>query len=200
MDAMHRLSYGLFLLTAKSKAGTDNGCILNTVMQITDSPKRVIVAINKANLTHDLVLEVGTFCISILTEQTPFKVFEQYGFTSGRTADKFAQSTYPRDNTGNIYINDYANAYISGKVVASHDCGTHTLFIADVTESSVLSDIPSVTYQYYFDRIKPAPKLPNTAKSAWVCNICGYVYEGDALPEDYVCPICKHGAEAFEPS
>lgn len=200
-NAMFKLSYGLFVLTAQSKDGKDNGCIINTVMQVTDSPKRIAIAVNKANYTHDLILKSGIFNVSVLTEDAPFKVFQQFGFQSGRDADKFAgcEGDPVRSENGLRYIPKYTNAFLSGKVIKAEDMGTHTLFTAEVTEAKVLSDGKSVTYAYYFENIKPKPQPTAEKKKGFVCKICGYVYEGDELPPDFVCPLCKHGAEDFEP-
>ena len=197
-SALFRLSYGLFVLTAR-EGERDNGCIINTVMQVTDSPKRISIAVNKANLTHDMIESTGVFNLSVLTTETPLGVFEQFGFTSGRNTDKFAGcGTESRTANGVRYAGEYANAVISGHVVEKIDCGTHTLFIADVTEAAVLSDAASMTYQYYFDHVKPKPQPVPEKKKGFVCKICGYVYEGEELSADFVCPLCKHGAEDFE--
>lgn len=199
-NAMFKLSYGLFVLTAR-EGDKDNGCIINTAAQLTDSPKRIQIAVNKANHTHEMIQRTGVFNVTVLTESVPFKIFQQFGFCSGRDTDKFADVGY-QDRTANglRYLPENANAVISGKVVESYDWGTHTLFVAEVTEAKVLSDDRSVTYQYYFDHIKPkpAPAVEGEKKTGWVCKICGYVYEGEELPEDYVCPLCKHGPEDFE--
>ena len=194
-NALFKLSYGLFVLTAKQD-GKDNGCIINTAMQVTDSPKRIQIAVNKQNLTHDMVLATGQFNVSVLSQDAVFWVFQHYGFQSGRDVDKFANIPEARTANGIRYVEGCTNAVISGKVIDTMDCGTHTLFLADVTDAKVLSDEPSVTYQYYFDHIKPKPQPQK--KTSWVCKICGYVYEGEELPADYVCPWCKHGPEDFE--
>ena len=197
--AMFKLSYGLFVLTAKDDS-KDNGCIINTATQITDKPLRVSIAVNKANLTHDMIIATGAFNLSVLTESTHFRIFEQFGFQSGRNADKFADCGYDeRTENGIRYIPMNTNAVISAKVSEHYDYGTHTVFIADVTQSFVLSDEPSVTYQYYFDNIKPKPQLPQEGKKGFACKICAYVFEGENLPEDFICPLCKHGAQDFEP-
>lgn len=197
-QTMFKLSYGLFVLTAKD-GDKDNGCIINTAAQVTSSPNRISITVNKANFTHDMVLKTGLFNVSILSESAEFKVFEQFGFHSGKDTDKFADSPYSdRTANGIRYIPQYTNGVISAKVVQSLDCGTHTLFIADVTEAIVLSNEKSVTYQYYFERIKPKPQPPKEGKKGYVCKICGYVYEGDPLPSDFICPLCKHGADDFE--
>ena len=194
-NALFKLSYGLFVLTAKQE-GKDNGCIINTVQQVTSDPMRISVTVNKANLTHDMVLSTGEFNVSVLTEDAVFWIFQHYGFQSGRDVDKFANLPEARTANGIRFVEGCTNAVISGKVIQTVDCGTHTLFIADVTEAKVLDSAPSVTYQYYFDHIKPKPEPAQQGK--WVCKICGYVYEGDTLPPDFICPWCKHGVEDFE--
>ena len=191
--ALFKLSYGLFVLTAR-EGEKDNGCIINTAIQLTGSPCRISIAVNKSNYTHDMVLRTGVFNVSVLTEEATFWVFRHYGFQSGRDTDKFAGIPENRTENGLRYIDGCTNAVLSGKVVQTVDCGTHTLFIAEVTDAKVLSNDNSVTYQYYFDNIKPKPEK----KKGWVCKICGYVYEGEELPADFVCPLCKHGAEDFE--
>ena len=196
-NAMFKLSYGLFVLTAKD-GDVDNGCIINTASQLTDNPKRITIAVNKANYTHDLILKTGMFNVSVLTQDAPFDIFKYYGFQTGREVNKFPGSGFPRSKNGLIFITGCTNAFISGKVVEAHDYGTHTLFVADVTEAQVLSSAPSVTYAYYFDHIKPKPPKPDKKQVGWVCKICGYVYEGEDLPADFICPLCKHGAADFE--
>lgn len=194
-NALFKLSYGLFVLTAKQD-GKDNGCIINTVQQVTSDPMRISITVNKANLTHDMVLSTGEFNVSVLTEDAVFWIFQHYGFQSGRDVDKFANLPEARTANGIRFVEGCTNAVLSGKVIQTVDCGTHTLFIADVTEAKVLDNAPSVTYQYYFDHIKPKPEPAQQGK--WVCKICGYVYEGDTLPPDFICPWCKHGVEDFE--
>ena len=194
-QAFFKLSYGLFVLTARQD-GKDNGCIINTVMQVTDQPKRIQIAINKQNYTHDMIAATGEFNVSVLSQDAVFWVFQHYGFQSGRDVDKFENIPEARTENGIRYVEGCTNAVLSGKVIQSIDCGTHTLFLAEVTDAKVLSDEPSMTYQYYFDHVKPKPQPAQSAK--WVCKICGYVYEGDPLPPDFICPWCKHGAEDFE--
>ena len=195
-NAMFKLSYGLFVLTAGSEK--DNGCIINTVTQITDSPKRISIAVNKANYTHDLILKSGAFNVSILDTNADFALFTRFGFQSGRDADKFAGlNSIARSENGLIYLTKMCNAFLSGKVIQTLDYGTHTVFIADVTEARLLENTPSMTYAYYFEHVKPKPNNLTTPHG-WICKICGYVYEGDELPADYVCPLCKHGVEDFE--
>ncbi len=194
--AAFKLSYGLFVLTARD-GEKDNGCIVNTVFQVTDNPFKISVTVNKNNYTHDMIKKTGVFNVSVLTESVPFSVFQHYGFKSGRDTEKINSSTMPRSENGVVYLSAFTNAFMSAKVVEETDCGTHTMFIAEVTEAQTLSDERSVTYQYYFDNIKPKPQPQK--KKGFVCQICGYVYEGDELPEDFVCPICKHSADAFKP-
>ncbi|MBQ1263909.1 MAG: flavin reductase [Oscillospiraceae bacterium] len=198
-NAMFSLSYGLFVLTARD-GSRDNGCIINTVTQLTDSPKRISIAVNKANLTHDMIKKTGLFNVSVLSQEAPFAIFQHYGFQSGRDVDKFADVQGMARATNGIYYIPYCtNAMISGKVTQTIDVGTHTLFIADVTEATVLSRAPSMTYSDYFRDVRPKPAKPaESEKPHWVCKICGYVYEGEELPEDYICPLCKHGADDFE--
>ena len=195
-NAMFKLSYGLFVLTAKGTR--DNGCIINTVTQITDTPKRISIAVNKANHTHDLIMNNGVFNVSVLTTDATFALFQRFGFQSGREVDKFdGFIDVARSENGLYYVTQASNAFISGKVIQTLDYGTHTVFIADVTEAKVLSNAPSLTYAYYFEHVKPKPAALSEQKG-WVCKICGYVYEGDELPADFICPLCKHGAEDFE--
>mgnify|MGYP004515008561 FL=1 len=195
-NAMFKLSYGLFVLTAGGEK--DNGCIINTVTQITDSPKRISIAVNKANYTHDLILKSGTFNVSVLDTNADFALFTRFGFQSGREANKFeGLESVARSENGLMYLTEMSNAFLSGKVIQTLDYGTHTVFIADVTEAKVLESAPSMTYAYYFDHVKPKPNNLTTPHG-WVCKICGYIYEGDELPADYICPLCKHGAEDFE--
>ena len=194
--ALFKLSYGLFVLTAR-EGEKDNGCIINTAIQLTSSPCRISIAVNKQNYTHDMVLRTGVFNVSVLTEEATFWVFQHYGFQSGRDVDKFAGIPENRTENGLRYVDGCTNAVLSGKVVQTVDCGSHTLFIAEVTDAKVLSNDKSVTYQYYFDHIKPKPQAAEDGKETWVCTVCGYVHEGP-LPEDFVCPWCKHGTEAFE--
>lgn len=197
-NAMFKLSYGLFVLTARD-GEKDNGCIINTVMQITNSPLRISIAVNKANFTHDMIMETKKFNISVLTIDASFKIFERFGFCSGRDTDKFAnEMKQTRTENGIRYIEQDTNAVISGNVIEVNDYETHSVFIAEVSEAVILSNIPSVTYQYYFDNIKPKPQPLGEKKKGFVCKICGYVHEGDELPEGYICPICKHGVEDFE--
>lgn len=199
-SVMHKFSYGLFVLTAKAD-GKDNGCIINTAAQLTSSPNRINIAVNKANFTHDMILKTGVFNVSVLAEDVPFDTFKRFGFASGKDTDKFAgfEENVARSTNGLLYVTSGTNAFMSAKVIDAHDYGTHTLFVAELTEAEILREEPSVTYAYYFAHIKPKPQPKiEEEKHGYVCKICGYVYEGDTLPDDFVCPLCKHGAEDFE--
>ena len=199
--ALFTLSYGLYVLTAR-EGGRDLGCIVNTVTQLTENPTRIAVSVNKQNLTNEVIQRTGVFNVSVLTEAAPMDLFRHFGFQSGRDVDKFAGRTDPVSENGLRYISGPANALISGKVEQAIDCGTHMLYIALVTEARKLSDAPSMTYAYYFANVKPRPQ-PKPAQEkprrGFVCRICGYFYEGDELPPDFICPLCKHGAADFEP-
>ena len=194
--AIYRLSYGLFVVTAK-EGEKDNGCITNTVMQVTSAPNRISLAVNKENYTHDMILRTGKFLASVISEDASFDLFRNFGFQSGRDVDKFADFTDVKRTGNGLYaVTKGTNAWISAKVIQSVDLGSHTLFLAEVEDAEVLSDSPSATYAYYQDHIKPKPEKTKTV--GWRCRICGYIYEGEELPADFICPICKHGAEDFE--
>lgn len=195
--SMYKLSYGLFILTARQD-GTDNGCIVNTVTQVTSEPNRIAVAVNKKNLTHDMIMNTAKFNVSVLTENSSFETYRHWGFQSGRDTDKAAEISFRRSKNDLIYIADETNAYLSAKVVSAADLGTHTLFIADVTDGEVLSDDESVTYSYYQKNIKKQPGA-GANKKGFICTVCGYIYEGDTLPDDFICPWCKHPASDFKP-
>jgi len=195
-QALFNLSYGLFVLTAKTKE-KDNACIVNTAIQVTEDPLRLIVALNKANYTHDMIVDNQAFAVSVLTQSTPYSIFERFGFHSGRDTDKFADFQAVERSDGDLpYLTQHVNTVIAANVEQIIDFETHSLFIAKVSQCFVLSKEPSVTYQYYFDNIKPKPVVK---KKGFVCKICGYVYEGEELPAGFTCPVCKHGAEFFEP-
>lgn len=198
---MYALSYGLFVLSAR-RGEKDNGCITNTAIQVTSEPNRIAIAVNKANFTHDMVLETGKFTVSVLSQEAKFELFQRFGFQSGRDVDKLAdfQEHIARDGNGVVYVTQDTNAWISCQVVSTMDLGTHTLFVADVLDGGVLSNAPSATYAYYQANIKPKPAAPagESSKKRWVCTICGYVYEGEELPADFICPLCKHPASDFE--
>ena len=195
--AFFKLSYGLFVVTAH-EGDKDNGCITNTVVQQTTTPNRISVTINKNNLTHDMILRTGVFNVSVLSESSSFDTFKHWGFQSGKDVEKTVGITFYRLENGVIYIVEGVNAVLSAKVEQAIDLGTHTLFIAEVTDAFSTDETPSATYAYYHKRIKPAPQQPK--KRGWVCIICGYIYEGETLPDDFICPICKHPASDFKPT
>ena len=196
---MYNLTYGLFVLTSAFE-GKDSGCIINTAGQVTSEPNRISIAVNNANFTRELVEGSGRFNISILSEKADFELFRHFGFQSGRDVDKFAGfADCKRSANGLYYITAGTNGYISASVEQKIDLGSHTLFIASVEDMEVLSDAASATYAYYQSAIKPKPDQSAAAgKTAWRCSICGYVYEGEELPADYTCPLCKHPASDFE--
>ncbi len=193
--AFFKIGYGLYVLSVREN-NRDNACIINTVCQVTMSPSRITLAVNKQNLTHDILRRTGIFNISILTQKAPFDIFKHFGYQSGNNVDKFMGRSDPRAENGVIYLPDYTNAILEGKIITETDLGSHTLFLAEITDTKVLSDEPSVTYDFYQNNIKPAPTPVKT--KGWQCRICGYIYEGEELPPDYICPICKHGASDFE--
>ena len=195
--AMFNLSYGLFILTAKDGA-KDNGCIVNTVGQVTSLPNRISLTVNKANYTHDMILKTKEFNVSVLTENSKFETYKHWGFQSGRNTDKLEAISFKRSANGLVYITDETNAFLSAKVVSTLDLGTHTLFIADVTDGEVLSQVPSATYSFYQNNIKPNPASVEK-KKGFICTVCGFIYEGENLPDDFICPICKHPASDFKP-
>ncbi len=195
-NALFKIGYGLYVLTANEN-GKDNGCIINTVMQVTADPCQIEIAVNKSNYTCEMIQRTKKFNVSILTEDSKFEVFKNFGYQSGRDTDKFADfSDTKRSNNGVLYITKDTNAYMSAYVKQEVDLGTHILFIAQLVDAVVLSDKPTVSYDYYQKNIKQAPQT--ASKKGWICKICGFVYEHDELPADYICPICKHGAVDFE--
>lgn len=196
--AMYKLTYGLFVLTSK-RDGRDNGCIVNTAGQVTASPNRISVAVNKQNLTHDFIRDSGEFNISILSEKAEFETFKHWGMQSGHDADKMASVEFARAANGIAYITNGANAFLSAKVVQSVDLGSHTLFIADVTDGAVFNEDESATYAFYQKNIKPRANETAEKKKGYICTVCGYIYEGDPLPDDFICPVCKHPASDFVP-
>ena len=197
-NAMFKIGYGLYVLTAKEN-GFDNGCIINTVTQVTANPNRITIAVNKANKTHDMILATGEFNVSVLTEKASFEIFKWFGFRSGRDVNKFEGYDFvKRTENGIYYITETTNAYISGKVISVTDLGTHSLFLADVTDCDILSDETSATYDYYHKNIKPKPEVKKMSKVYYRCKICGYIHEADELPADFICPLCKHPASDFE--
>lgn len=194
---MYQLTYGLFIVTAKD-GDKDNGCIVNTVSQVTTEPNRIVLVINKQNYTHDMIIRTKEFNVSVLAENSKFETYRHWGFQSGATVDKTEEITYKRAKNGIIYIEEETNAFLSARVVEMIDLGTHTMFLADVTDGALLSDKPSVTYAYYQKNIKTLPQTQNV-KKGYICVVCGYIYEGDTLPADFICPWCKHPASDFKP-
>ena len=191
-NSLFKLSYGLFVLSSENSA-----CIINTAMQLTDTPLTLSVAVNKNNNTHDMIKKCGKFNVSVLSESASFDLFKHFGFQSSRDVDKFASFDSKALSENDLYyITKGTNAFYSGKVINEIDCGTHTLFIAEVTEALELTSEPSATYDYYHKNIKPKPEQKDSGK--WVCKICGYVYEGAELPDDFICPWCQHPASDFE--
>jgi len=196
MTALFNIGYGLYVVTSND-GKKDNGLIVNTVTQVTNTPNRIAVTINKANYSHHVIKQTGVMNINCLTVDAPFKVFEQFGFVSGRNVDKFAGCEPLRSDNGLVVLPRYINSFMSLKVEQYIDLDTHGMFICAVTEARVLSDRETMTYTYYQNNVKPKPATEG--KKGYVCKICGYVYEGETLPEDFVCPLCKHGAADFEP-
>ncbi len=193
--ALFKIGYGLYVVTSND-GKKDNGLIVNTVSQVTSTPNRIAVTINKDNYSHHVIKQTGKLNINCLTVDAPFKVFEQFGFKSGRNVDKFADCEPLRSDNGLIVLPRYINAFMSLKVEQYVDLDTHGMFICSVSEARVISDRETMTYSYYFENVKPKPETDG--KKGWVCKICGYVYEGEELPEDYICPLCKHPASDFE--
>ena len=196
LRAMFNIGYGLYVVTTND-GKKDNGCIVNTVTQVTSSPNRVAVTINKENYTHHVAEQTGIMNVNCLSVDAPFSVFENFGFRSGRTEDKLKDMEELRSDNGLRFLPQYINAFFSLKVVNYVDLGTHGMFICDVTESRVITKAETMTYTYYQNNVKPKPETEG--KKGFVCKVCGYVYEGDELPDDIVCPLCKHGAADFEP-
>ncbi|MGX8713862.1 MAG: flavin reductase [bacterium] len=198
--AIFNISYGLFVLVAR-QGDKDNACIINVAQQVTSDPLQLMICVNKQNLTHDMVLRTLKFNLCPLSEEATMKPFQHFGFQSGKTVDKFAECEVElRTDNGLRYLPKYINSVISCVVTKSIDLGTHTMFIAMPMEAKVLSDSPSITYAYYQQHIKPKPATAPAAggKKKWVCEVCGYVYEGDDLPADFICPWCKHPASDFK--
>ena len=194
--ALFNIGYGLYVVTSND-GNRDNGLIVNTVTQVTESPNRVAVTINKKNYSCEVIAKSGKLNISTISQDAPFKLFQHFGFQSGRTTDKFAQFKHAqRAANGLLFLDKYVNSYICCKVISQMDLGTHVMFVCDVTQCVNLSKVETMSYTYYHQNVKPKPE---TDKKGYVCRICGWVYEGEELPEDIVCPLCKHGAADFEP-
>ena len=196
LTALFRIGYGLYVVTSND-GKKDNGLIVNTVIQLTDTPNRVAVNINKANYSHHVIKQTGMLNVNCLSTEAPFSVFQQFGFQTGRSVDKFAGQTVHRSDNGLVFLDKYINAFMSLKVEDYVDLGTHGMFICSVTEARVMGNQDTMTYTYYQNNVKPKPETEG--KKGFVCKVCGYIYEGDELPADYICPLCKHGAADFEP-
>lgn len=196
LTALFKIGYGLYVITSND-GEKDNGLIVNTVTQVTNVPNRIAVTINKENYSHHVIQQTGIMNVNCLSVDAPFKVFETFGFRSGRNTDKFADCKPIRTDNGLLMLPHYINAMMSLKVVQYVDLGTHGMFICEVTESRVVSDAETMTYSYYHANVKPQPQTEG--KKGWVCTICGYVHQEEELPEDFICPLCKHGASDFEP-
>ena len=195
-SALFKIGYGLYVLSANEQ-GKDNGCIVNTVMQVTSDPCQIAVCVNKNNYTCEMIQHTKKFNVSVLAEGVSFDVFKNFGFQSGRNTDKFTNFTdVKRSPNGILYITKDTNAYFSAYVQQEIDLGTHIMFIAQLVEAEVLSEKPTVTYDFYQKNIKPKPQSTN--KKGWRCKICGFIYEEEILPPDFICPVCKHGAIDFE--
>ena len=195
LTALFNIGYGLYVVTSHD-GKKDNGLILNAIMQVTNTPNRIAVTINKQNYSHDVIKASGVMNVNCLSTEAPFKVFEVFGFASGRNVDKFADCTPLRSENGLVYLPKYINAFISLKVEQYVDLDTHGMFICTVTEAKKINDLETMTYTYYQKNVKPKPQPPK--KKGYVCKICGYVYEGETLTEDFICPLCKHGVADFE--
>lgn len=196
LSALFKIGYGLYVVTCND-GKKDNGLIVNTVTQVTDTPNRIAVTINKQNYSHHVIKQTGVMNVNCLSTAAPFKIFEIFGFQSGRTADKFADCPTLRSDNGLVFLPRYINAFMSLKVEQYVDFGTHGMFICSITEARVISNTETMTYTYYQNHVKPKPETEG--KKGFVCKVCGYIYEGDVLPDDFICPLCKHGAIDFEP-
>ena len=195
MTALFKIGYGLYVVTSND-GKRDNGLIVNAVTQLTDSPNRIAVTINKANYSHHVIKQTGKMNLNCLSVDAPFSIFERFGFQSGRSVDKFADFTPLYSDNGLAFLPRYINAFMSLKVESYVDLDTHGMFICTVTEARVLSDKETMSYTYYHENVKPKPETEG--KKGYVCKICGYIYEGEPLPDDFICPLCKHGVADFE--
>lgn len=196
LSALFKIGYGLYVVTSND-GKKDNGLIVNTVTQVTNSPNRVAVIINKDNYSHHIIKQTGIMNVCCLSVDAPFRIFENFGFRSGRSADKFEGMSTLRSDNGLVFLPRYINAFMSLKSEQYVDLGTHGMFICSITEARTISDAETMTYTYYQEKVKPKPETEG--KKGFVCKICGYIYEGDELPDDFICPLCKHGASDFEP-
>lgn len=198
-SALFRLSYGLYVVTVHENGAGDNGCVINTAMQVNDDPARVMVALNRSHCTQEMLRRSGEMTLSVLSTEAEFPLYQRFGFQSGREADKFAGfSAVRRAQNGCYYLTEGCNAFMSATVEERWDIGSHTLFLARVGESGLLSGAPSATYAYYREQVKPAPPAAGQKQGGFVCRVCGYHYPGETLPPDFICPICGHGASEFE--
>lgn len=195
LSALFNIGYGLYVVTCND-GKKDNGLIVNTVTQVTNTPNKIAVTINKENYSHHIIKQTGKMNINVLNIDAPFAVFEKFGFASGRNVDKFADCEPLRSDNGLVFLPRHINSFMSLKVDQYVDLDTHGMFICEITEARVLSDKETMTYSYYYENVKPKPQTDG--KKGFVCKVCGYIYEGDTLPEDYICPLCKHGAADFE--
>ena len=196
LSALFKIGYGLYVVTSND-GKKDNGLIVNTITQVTNTPNRIAVTINKENYSHHIIKQTGIMNVNCLSIEAPFSVFEKFGFKSGRNYDKFENYEFNRSDNGLVFLSRYINSFMSLKVEQYIDLDTHGMFICSITEARVINDLETMTYTYYQENVKPKPVVEG--KKGYVCKICGYVYEGDPLPEDYICPLCKHGASDFEP-
>ncbi len=195
--ALQHITYGLYLLSARQN-DRDSACIINTAAQVASDPVRISISVNKSNYTCGMILDTGVFTLSALSVDAPFALFQRFGMQSGRDCDKFAGfDGAQRSENGLYHLTRYSSMNLSAKVVQQLDLGSHILFLAEVVDAAVLSDRPACTYSYYQSEIKP--KAQKAKKKQWECAICGYIYEGDPVPDDFICPLCKHGKEDFRP-
>jgi flavorubredoxin/flavin reductase (DIM6/NTAB) family NADH-FMN oxidoreductase RutF len=195
LSALFKIGYGLYVVTSND-GKRDNGIVVNSISQLTNTPNRIGVTINKDSYSHHIIKQSGKMNVNCLSIDAPFSVFENFGFKSGRNADKFEGVTPLRSDNGLVFLDKYINSFISLKVEQYVDLGTHGMFICSVTEARVISDKETMTYNYYLENVKPKPETEG--KTGYVCKICGWVYKGDKLPDDIICPICKHPASDFE--
>lgn len=199
MSALFKIAYGLFVVTSND-GSKDNGMIVNTVTQVANNPDKISVSINKLNYSHDVIKKTGIMNVNILSTDAPFAIFQKFGFQSGKDVNKFEGETTTKTANGLVKLDKYINAFISLKVDQYVDLGSHGLFICSITESEIINDKESMSYSYYHANVKPKkPQTGEKKKKGFICKICGYIYEGEELPPDFVCPLCKHGVEDFEP-
>lgn len=196
LNALFKLEYGLYVITCKD-GDKDNGLIVNTVMQVTNTPNRILVALNKSSYSHEIIKKTGMMNINCLTAETPFSIIQNFGYQSGMNTNKFDELQFFRSENDIAVLSNHINAYISLQVEKYVEYKTHGLFFCSVAEAEILSDIESLTYSYYQSHIKPKPETKK--KKGFICKICGYIYEGETLPDDFICPICLHGVADFEP-